>query len=198
MSRRPVNRRTIEAVWRMESPRLIATLARLVRDVGLAEELAQDAFVLALEQWPDAASRTTPVRWLTATAKHKASTPSGGNRVSRPSTPSSRPTRLPCGTPTAQPDVAADQPIDDDLLALLFVACHPVLPPPSRAALTLRLLGGLTTEEIARAYPGAVGHDRTADLPREADAVRGPRPVRDARSPRSGPRGSGRCSRCSI
>ena len=147
-----LNRR-IEAIWRIESPRLIATLARLVRDVGLAEELAQDAFVLALEQWPVRGVPDNPGGWLTATAKHKAV-----DAIRREQNLRAKYARLAADPAAAEatgsrdPEVAADQPIGDDLLALLFVACHPVLPPPSRAALTLRLLGGLTTDEIARAY----------------------------------------------
>ena len=146
-----LNRR-IEAIWRIESPRLIATLARLVRDVGLAEELAQDAFVLALEQWPVRGVPDNPGGWLTATAKHKAV-----DAIRREQNLRAKYARLAADPDAAEvkvadPQVAADQPIGDELLALLFVACHPVLPPSSRAALTLRLLGGLTTEEIARAY----------------------------------------------
>lgn len=144
-------RRTIDAVWRIESPRLIATLTRLVRDVGLAEQLAQDAFVVALEQWPAHGVPDNPGAWLMATAKHK-----GIDLVRREQMRNERYARL-AGDLAASGEAASEHPsdaasVDDDLLALVFTACHPVLPRESRVALTLRLLGGLTTEEIARAF----------------------------------------------
>lgn len=144
-------RRTIDAVWRIESPRLIATLTRLVRDVGLAEQLAQDAFVVALEQWPQHGVPDNPGAWLMATAKHK-----GIDLVRRERVRSEKYARL-AGDPAVSGETASDHPPDavspdEDLLALVFTACHPVLPRESRVALTLRLLGGLTTEEIARAF----------------------------------------------
>jgi RNA polymerase sigma factor (sigma-70 family) len=144
--------RTVEAVWRMEAPRLIATLARLVRDVGLAEELAQDAFVLALEQWPEQGIPDNPGAWLTATAKHKAIDAIRRERARDAKYAQLRGESDPVAAQAGSPEAVVDQPIGDDLLALIFVACHPVLPMESRVALTLRLIGGLSTEEIARAY----------------------------------------------
>lgn len=146
-------RRTVEAVWRIESPQLIASLSRLVRDVGLAEELAQDAFVLALEQWPRDGVPPNPGGWLMSTAKHKAI-----DRIRRERTREDKYAQLAVdlaasGASSAPaPDAAAAETVEDDLLALVFVACHPVLPRESRVALTLRLLGGLSTDEIARAF----------------------------------------------
>jgi RNA polymerase sigma factor (sigma-70 family) len=146
-------RRTVEAIWRIESPRLIASLTRLVRDVGLAEELAQDAFVLALEQWPRQGVPDRPGAWLMATAKHKAI-----DLVRRERTRDDKYAQV-LGDLTAlgadrepAPEEAATEAVDDDLLSLVFVACHPVLPRESRVALTLRMLGGLSTDEIARAF----------------------------------------------
>jgi len=136
----------------MEAPRLIATLARLVRDVGLAEELAQDAFVLALEQWPESGIPDNPGAWLTATAKHKAIDAIRRERARDAKYAQLRGESDPAGARAGSPEAVVDQPIGDDLLALIFVACHPVLPMESRVALTLRLVGGLSTEEIARAY----------------------------------------------
>ncbi|MFE5699436.1 RNA polymerase sigma factor [Rhodococcus koreensis] len=144
-------RRTVEAVWRMESPRLIASLTRLVRDVGTAEEIAQDAFVLALEQWPRDGVPDNPGAWLTATAKHKAI-----DRIRRERSQQSKYTQIAVDPsaqqPSAMPAPDAVEGVEDDLLALVFVACHPVLPRESRVALTLRLVGGLRTDEIARAF----------------------------------------------
>lgn len=135
----------------MESPRLIASLTRLVRDVGIAEEIAQDAFVLALEQWPELGVPDKPGAWLTVTAKHKAI-----DRIRRDRSRQSKYTEI-AVDPSAQPPSAMPAPdavdgVEDDLLALVFVACHPVLPRESRVALTLRLVGGLRTDEIARAF----------------------------------------------
>ena len=153
-------RRTIEAVWRMDGPRLIATLARLVRDVGLAEELAQDAFVLALEQWPEHGIPDNPAAWLTATAKHKAIDAIRRERARDAKYAQLAAESDPAAARAESPEAVVDAPIGDDVLALIFVACHPVLPLESRVALTLRLLGGLSTEEIARAFlvpPATVG-----------------------------------------
>ncbi len=141
--------RAIEAVWRIEAPRLIAGLARAVRDVGLAEELAQDAFVAALERWPAAGVPRNPAAWLTATAKHGAIDRLRRNaRLERKYEALAR--DLEMRPEVEEPDF--DEDIDDDLLRLMFVACHPVLSTEGRVALTLRLLGGLTTPEIARAF----------------------------------------------
>jgi RNA polymerase sigma factor (sigma-70 family) len=144
--------RVIDAVWRIESPRLIAGLTRMVRDVGLAEELAQDALVAALEQWPEAGVPDNPGAWLMATAKHKAI-----DQLRRRTTLERKHEELGHRLETqpetmADLDVAMDDDVGDDLLRLMFVACHPVLSIEARVALTLRLLGGLTTQEIARAF----------------------------------------------
>src|SRR5262249_51298409 len=145
--------RTIDAVWRIESARLIAGLARIVRDVGLAEELAQDALVAALEQWPESGVPQNPGAWLMATAKHRAIDLVRRNkRIERKHEEIGREVGRDHGR--AQPDLDAALADDsgDDLLRLVFMACHPILPTEARVALTLRLLGGLTTEEIARAF----------------------------------------------
>ena len=146
-------KRTIDAVWRIESARLIAGLARIVRDVGLAEDLAQEALVAALEQWPESGVPDNPGAWLMATGKHRAI-----DRLRRAEVHERKAREL--GHEIAvrgegdENDLAAqiDDPFDDDLLRLIFTACHPVLSADARVALTLRLLAGLTTREIARAY----------------------------------------------
>ncbi len=143
-------RSLVETVWRMESARIVAGLARMVRDVGLAEELAQDTLVIALEQWPVAGVPEHPASWLMATAKHRAV-----DLLRRQSRYQEKLAEIGRATPQAvDPDSAADLDdyVGDDLLRLIFTTCHPVLPTESRVALTLRLLGGLTTGEIARAY----------------------------------------------
>jgi RNA polymerase sigma factor (sigma-70 family) len=144
--------RAIEAVWRIESARLIAGLARVVRDVGLAEELAQDALVFALEQWPQSGVPRNPGAWLMATAKHRAiDLIRRSKRLERKHEEIAR--ELEIQQETAEFDLdTIENEIDDDLLRLVFISCHPVLSTDARVALTLRLLGGLTTEEIARAY----------------------------------------------
>ena len=144
--------RTIEAVWRIESARLIAGIARLVRDVGLAEDLAQEALVAALEQWPESGVPDNPGAWLMATAKHR-----GIDRLRRAEVHRRKTEELGRDAERRSPAdddlaAAADDPFDDDLLRLIFTACHPVLSTDARVALTLRLLCGLTTREIARAY----------------------------------------------
>ena len=144
--------RAIDAVWRIESPRLIAGLARIVRDVGLAEDLAQDALVAALQQWPESGVPDNPGAWLMATAKHRAIDQFRRNtRLERKHEELGRELEK---KEMAVPDfeAALDDNIGDDLLRLVFTACHPVLPTEARVALTLRLLGGLTTQEIARAF----------------------------------------------
>jgi len=144
--------RVIDAVWRIESARLIAGLTRIVRDIGLAEELAQDALVAALEGWPASGIPDNPGAWLMATAKHRAI-----DRLRRGKLLERKHDEL--GHELAErelsvPDLEAaiDDDVGDDLLRLMFSACHPVLSTEARVALTLRLLGGLTTEEIARAF----------------------------------------------
>jgi RNA polymerase sigma factor (sigma-70 family) len=145
--------RAIDAIWKIESPRLIATIARMVRDVGLAEELAQDALVVALEQWPTAGVPDNPGAWLTQTAKHRAI-----DRIRRERMAGRKLEALGKdmeGMLESSDDAlieALDDDIGDDMLRLIFTACHPVLSTEAQVALTLRLLGGLTTDEIARAF----------------------------------------------
>jgi RNA polymerase sigma factor (sigma-70 family) len=149
--------RTVEAVWRMESGKIIGALTRTLRDVGLAEELAQDALLAALEQWPASGVPDQPAAWLMAAAKHRAI-----DVVRRREMHTRKQDALTWELETQLSDVAPDleaeierafdDPIGDDLLRLIFIACHPVLTREARAALTLRMLGGLSTEEIARAF----------------------------------------------
>ncbi len=145
--------RAIDAVWRIESARLIAGLARMLRDVGLAEELAQDALVIALEKWPESGVPDNPGAWLMATAKHRAI-----DRLRRIKLQQRKHEELghelerDWEDATAEFEANMDDDIGDDLLRLVFTACHPVLSMEARVALTLRMLGGLTTDEIARAY----------------------------------------------
>lgn len=145
--------RAIDAVWRIDSPKLIAGLARIVRDVGVAEDVAQDALVAALEQWPESGVPRNPGAWLMATAKHRAVDQLRRNKMlERKHEQLGH--ELEARQQSAVPDLdaAIDDNIGDDLLRLVFIACHPVLSTEARVALTLRLLGGLTTEEIARAF----------------------------------------------
>ncbi len=145
--------RTIAAVWRIESAKLIASLARMVRDIGIAEELAQDALVAAIEQWPQSGVPDNPSAWLMATAKHRAI-----DKLRRDQLLERKHAELAHDLESALDDAAdmandaLDDPIGDDLLRLMFTACHPLLSTEARVALTLRLLGGLTTDEIARAF----------------------------------------------
>ena len=149
-------RRAIDAVWRIESPRLIAGLARMVRDVGIAEELAQDSLVAALERWPGSGIPENPGAWLMATAKRRAiDVLRRDKRLDRKHEELAY--EIEARTEERRAATAPDATLDengiaDDLLRLVFTACHPVLSPEARVALTLRLLGGLTTEEIARAF----------------------------------------------
>jgi RNA polymerase sigma factor (sigma-70 family) len=141
----------IDAVWRIEAPRLIAGLTRVVRDVGLAEDLAQDALVAALEQWPESGVPDNPGAWLMATAKHRAIDRLRRNeRLARKQDELGR--DLEVAHDLAATEAASSGEIGDDLLRLVFIACHPVVSKEARVALTLRLLGGLTTDEIARAF----------------------------------------------
>ncbi|HEX7697211.1 MAG TPA: sigma-70 family RNA polymerase sigma factor, partial [Candidatus Acidoferrum sp.] len=145
--------RAIDAVWRIESARIIAGLARIVRDVGLAEELAQDALVAALQQWPESGIPDNPGAWLMAAAKHRAIDMFRRNkRLERKHEELGRKLQAQQEMAVTDFDGALDDDIGDDLLRLVFVSCHPVLSTEARVALTLRLLGGLTTEEIARAF----------------------------------------------
>jgi RNA polymerase sigma factor (sigma-70 family) len=145
--------RAIEAVFRIEQAKLIAGLARIVRDVGVAEELAQDALVAALEQWPVSGIPDKPGAWLMATAKHRTIDLFRRNKLlERKHVELGY--ELEVEQETTQPDLdaALDDQVGDDLLRLMYISCHPILSPEGRTALTLRLLGGLTTEEIARAF----------------------------------------------
>jgi RNA polymerase sigma factor (sigma-70 family) len=142
--------RTIDAVFRIESARLIAGLARLVRDVGRAEELAQDALAVALERWPESGIPDNPGAWLMATARNRAIDELRRNRRLERSL--GREIEAPPEVAAPDLDAAIDDAVGDDLLRLVFISCHPVLATEARVALTLRLLGGLTTGEIARAF----------------------------------------------
>jgi RNA polymerase sigma-70 factor, ECF subfamily len=146
--------RTVEAVWRIESARLIAALSRLTGDVGLAEELAQDALLAALESWPASGMPDHPRAWLMATAKHRAIDHFRRNRrlAIKHEQIAYEKELFESQPPASDPAAALDEPLGDDLLRLIFTACHPVLSKEARVALTLRLLGGLTTVEIARAF----------------------------------------------
>ena len=153
MDSHEATRSAIEAVWRIESPRLIAGLARITGDVGVAEELAQDALVIALEQWPVRGVPDGPGAWLMATAKHRAiDLVRRRARYDQKLREIGRDMEAQAQAP-GEPDVdKMDDHIGDDLLRLIFIACHPILSAEARAALTLRLIGGLTTHEIARAF----------------------------------------------
>jgi RNA polymerase sigma-70 factor (ECF subfamily) len=145
--------RTIDAVWRIESARLIAGLTRVVGDVGLAEDLAQDALVAALERWPESGIPDKPGAWLMATAKHRAIDHlRRGKMLERKHVQVGHELEVRQEANAADLDAALDDDIGDDLLRLMFMACHPVLSTEARVALTLRLVGGLTTAEIARAF----------------------------------------------
>src|SRR6187402_1736655 len=144
--------RAVHTVFRLESARLIAGLTRMVKDVGLAEELAQDALVVALERWPESGVPDNPGAWLMATAKRRAIDElRRRKRVERKHEEIGVELNEQEGT-TPDLESALDDDVGDDLLRLMFIACHPLLSTESRVALTLRLLGGLTTDEIARAY----------------------------------------------
>jgi RNA polymerase sigma factor (sigma-70 family) len=181
-------RATLDAIWRIESPKLIATLSRLVRDVGLGEELAQDAFVCALTQWPDEGIPRNPGAWLMTAAKRRAI-----DRIRREETLQRKSEELgyELSAYESEPDFAAAlDDIDDDLLRLMFVACHPVLSKAARVALTLRLLGGLTTGEIARAF-------LTSETAMAQRIVRAKRTLSEAHVPFEVPTGSERVVRLS-
>lgn len=175
--------RAIDAVWRIESARLIAGIARLVGEVGMAEDLAQDALLVALERWPESGIPENPGAWLMATARHRAIDQlRRGKRLERKHQQLAH--ELEERRELALPalDARLDDPVGDDLLGLIFTSCHPVLSAEARVALTLRLLGGLSTEEIARAYlvPVATVAQRI---------VRAKRTLAEARIPFEVPRG---------
>jgi RNA polymerase sigma factor (sigma-70 family) len=183
--------RAIDAVWRIESARLIAGLARIVRDVGLAEDLAHDALVAALEQWPESGVPGNPGAWLMATAKHRAIDRLRRNEVlERKHQELGRALEVEQELAVPDWDAEIDDDIGDDLLGLMFTTCHPVLSPQARVALTLRLLGGLTTEEIARAF--LVAESTVAQR-----IVRAKRTLAAARVPFEVPRGEERTERLS-
>ena len=183
--------RAIDAVWRIESPRLIAGLARITGDVGLAEDLAQDALVAALERWPQTGVPDNPGAWLMATAKHRAiDMHRRSKRIERKHEQIGHELDAQQEMNVSALDAALDDDIGDDLLRLMFTACHPVLSTEAQVALTLRLLGGLTTDEIARAFvvPEATVAQRI---------VRAKRTLAEARVPFEVPRGIDRDARLS-
>ncbi|MGD0529051.1 MAG: sigma-70 family RNA polymerase sigma factor, partial [Polyangiaceae bacterium] len=176
-------RKAVEAVWRIESARLIGGLVRVVHDVGLAEDLAQEALVTAMEQWPETGIPENPGAWLMATAKNR-----GIDQLRRRQMQGRKHDEIEAvasGLPAAGPDLEAaiDENVGDDLLRLVLVACHPLLSKEARVALTLRLLGGLTTDEIARAF--LVPEPTIAQR-----IVRAKRTLTEARVPFEVPRGT--------
>jgi len=177
-------RRAIEAMWRIESAKVIAGLARMVRDVGLAEELAQDALVTALERWPESGVPDNPGAWLMTTAKHRAIDVLRRTKLVERKHEELAP-EMEAQRDVAVPaiEAALDDEVGDDLLRLVFTACHPVLSSEARVALTLRLLGGLTTAEIARAF--LVSEPTIAQR-----IVRAKRTLADERVPFDVPRGA--------
>ena len=184
--------RTIEAVFRIESARLIAGLARIVRDVGVAEELAQDAFTVALRKWPDSGVPDNPGAWLMATAKRRAIDLLRQRTLhGRKHEDLTRALRAERAEAAPRAEAAVDDDIGDDLLRLMFTACHPLLSTEGRVALTLRLLGGLTTAEIARAF--LVSEATVAQR-----IVRAKKTLADARVPFEVPRGPDLAARLSA
>jgi RNA polymerase sigma factor (sigma-70 family) len=183
--------RAIEAVWRIESARLIASLTHVTRDVGIAEDLAQDALVAALEQWPESGIPEKPGAWLMAAAKHRAIDLFRRNKLlERKHEELGREIESELYGMAAEVEAGIDDPIGDDLLRLVFICCHPVLSSEARVALTLRLLGGLTTVEIAHAY--LVSEATVAQR-----IVRAKRTLAEARVPFEVPRGAQLAARLS-
>src|SRR5436190_13167280 len=188
---RPTAADAIDAVWRIESARLIAGLARLVGDIGVAEELAQDALLAALKQWPESGIPDNPGAWLMATAKHRAFDLLRRKKLlERKHEELGREIEAQHEMATPDPDAALDDDVGDDLLRLMFTSCHPVLSTEARVALTLRLLGGLTTAEIARAF--LVPEPTVAQR-----IVRARRTLAEARVPFEVPRGAELAARLS-
>ena len=186
----PEIHKTIDAIWRLESGRIIAALARMVRDIGVAEDLAQDALVAALQQWPESGIPDNPGAWLTGTAKHRAI-----DYLRRGQMLARKHGELAYELDSARPDTpdlnaALDDDVGDDMLRLIFTACHPVLSADARVALTLRMVGGLTTEEIARAF--LVPEPTMAQR-----IVRAKRTLAEARVPFEVPRGAELAARLS-
>ncbi|HET8538562.1 MAG TPA: RNA polymerase sigma factor [Anaeromyxobacter sp.] len=186
----PDAHRAIRAIWRIEAARLVAGLARLVRDVGLAEELAQDALVAALERWPESGVPENPGAWLMATARRRAIDELRRGKVAARKHEEVARELEAAEEEAPDLDAALDDDVGDDLLRLVFTACHPVLPTEGRVALTLRLLGGLSTEEIARAF--LVPEPTVAQR-----IVRAKRALADARVPFEVPRGPALAERLS-
>ncbi len=183
--------RAINAVWRIESARLIAGLARMVRDVGVAEDLAQEALLAALERWPESGIPDNPGAWLMATAKHRAIDLLRRSKLlERKHEELGREIEAQQEMAAPDLDAAIDANIGDDLLRLVFISCHPVLSTEARVALTLRLLGGLTTEEIARAF--LVPEPTVAQR-----IVRAKRTLAEKRAPFEVPRGAELAARLS-
>ena len=184
-------RRAIQAVWRIESAKLIAGLMRLVRDLGTAEDLAQDALVAALERWPTSGIPDKPGAWLMATAKHRAiDVLRRSKRIEGKHEQLAREIEAAGDAAAPDLDAALDDDVGDDLLRLIFTACHPVLPTEARVALTLRVLGGLTTPEIARAF-------LTSEPTIAQRIVRAKRTLAESRVPFEVPRGLDRAARLS-
>lgn len=180
--------RTIDAIWRIEGPRLIATLVRLTGDVGSGEDLAQDALVAALEQWPDTGVPDNPAAWLMAVSKRRAIDSWRRQKLLERKHVELGHEQAAAHAATSDFDAALDDDVSDDLLRLMFTACHPVLSTEARIALTLRLLGGLTTDEIARAF--LVPEPTIAQR-----IVRAKRTLARARVPFEVPRGADRIAR---
>jgi len=183
--------RAVDAIFRIESAKLIAGLTRMVRDVGLAEDLAQDALVAALETWPKSGVPDNPAAWLMATAKHRAIDRLRRSKLlERKHEELGRDLEARQNADASDLDAAIDDDVGDDLLRLVFTACHPILTPEARVALTLRLLGGLTAEEIARAF--LVPESTVAQR-----IVRAKRTLAEARVPFEVPRGAELAARLS-
>jgi len=180
---------TIDAIWRIESPKIVGGLTRLVRDIGTAEDLAHDALVAALQQWPRDGVPSNPGAWLMATAKHRAIDHLRRQALHARKTPAMAAEWTESPSSHTAPDATdLDDDVGDDVLRLIFAACHPILPPEQRVALTLRLIGGLTTAEIARAF-------LCAEPTVAQRIVRAKRAIANARVPFEVPRGQDRRAR---